>query len=114
MLGTADRGACRDLAAGLGRLAGADPGPAGGAGQGGEPDGGAGEGIVFAARSSVAPAGTWLPAWAAWAALTRGPGAFANSEPMTLPGSLEVPIMKPGRAWPRIQAGAAAPPIIHW
>ena len=62
----------------------------------------------------VAPAGTWLPSRPAWAALTRRPGAFANSEPMTCPGSLEVPIMKPGSTLPRIQAGAAVPPIIHW
>src|ERR1039457_6337368 len=48
--------------------------------------------IVCWARLAVAPAGIWLPSRAAWAGLTRGPGAFANSEPMILPGSLEPPV----------------------
>src|SRR6266496_1863624 len=60
-----------------------------------------------------APAWTWLPSAVAWPGLTRGPGAFAQSRPMILPGSRMVPIMKPGRAWPRIHAGAARPPIIQ-
>ena len=69
--------------------------------------------ICRAARFTVAPAGTVLPSRAAAAALTRGPGAPANSAPMTFPGSPEVPIMKPGRVCPRIQAGAPRPPVIQ-
>src|SRR6266536_1751679 len=69
--------------------------------------------VVCRARLTVAPAGIWLPSRVALAGLIRGPGAPANSAPMILPGSREVPIMKPGRAWPRIQAGAARPPIIQ-
>jgi hypothetical protein len=34
--------------------------------------------MVRAARSMLAPAGTWLPSAAAWAGLTRGPGAPAG------------------------------------
>src|ERR1039457_2031645 len=69
--------------------------------------------ILFWVRLTVAPAGTWLPSLVAWVRLTRGPGAPANSTPMILPGSLEVPIMQPGSVLPRIQAGASRPPIIH-
>jgi hypothetical protein len=70
--------------------------------------------MVRAARSMLAPAGTWLPSAVAWTGLTRGPGAPANSLPMTVPGSVLVPIMKPGRVPPRIQPGAPVPPVIHW
>ena len=73
--------------------------------------------IVLAALLTWASAGTWLPRAAAWAALTRGPGAFAHRLPMILPGSvllpiIPVPIMAEGRA-PVIQPGETAPPVIH-
>ncbi len=50
------------------------------------------------------------------AGLTRGPGAWANSVPMMVPGSVPVavPIMERGRVPPRIQPGALVPPVIHW
>src|SRR6266536_427868 len=74
----------------------------------------AGLAVIIGIHADLAPpAGTWLPSAVAWPGLTRGPGAFAQSRPMILPGSRMVPIMKPGRAWPRIHAGAARPPIIQ-
>ena len=73
--------------------------------------------MVLSALLTWAPAGTWLPSAAAWAALTRGPGALANRRPMILPGSvpppiIPVPIMADGRA-PVIQPGEPVPPVIH-
>src|SRR5579875_231212 len=70
--------------------------------------------MARAARLMLAAAGTWLPSAVAWAGLTRGPGALANSLPMTVPGSLLPPIMEEGRVPPRIQPGAPVPPFIHW
>ena len=69
--------------------------------------------ICLAARLMMAPAGIALPRRASAAWLTRGPGAPADSAPMTFPGSPEAPIMKPGSACPRIQAGAPRPPVIQ-
>src|SRR5487761_1046320 len=71
---------------------------------------------VRAARSMLAPAGTWAPSRCACAALTRGPGALANRVPITVPGSVpaEPPIIEAGRVPPRIQPGVLAAPVIHW
>src|SRR5215831_2391628 len=49
--------------------------------------------IEFAARLTRAPAGIWPPNLVTRAGLTRGPGALAQNRPMTLPGSVLVPIM---------------------
>src|SRR5215469_6494965 len=48
--------------------------------------------MALAALLTWAPVGTWLPSAVAWAALARGPGAFAHRLPMILPGSVPVPV----------------------